>query len=211
MRFIYIIKNLLNGKVYIGQTNDAANRKANHFYNAKSGRGPLYAAIRKYGRENFLFEVIEECEDNLCNAREEYWVGVYDSFNPASGYNLTSGGRQNFVVSEETKSKIGSFWRGRQQTEEHIAHRVESFKHNGKKKGQTPPNKGLPMTDELRKTISEKLKGRPANAGSFKKGVPSPKKGKPGKPHTEETRRKISESHKRRKQSDDSLREEKEV
>lgn len=93
MRYVYVIRNLLDRKVYVGQTKNPGVRKANHFYAARLGiMKPLYEAIRAQGRENFVFEVIEECADEVINEREEHWVAHYDSFNPAKGYNLTSGG-----------------------------------------------------------------------------------------------------------------------
>lgn len=107
MRYVYKLENLVNHKVYVGQAKDPANRKAGHFYAARKGnQRPLYRSIRKHGVENFLFEVIEECADELINEREQHWVTHFDSFNPEKGYNLTSGGNQYFSVSEETKQKI---------------------------------------------------------------------------------------------------------
>ena len=160
MRYVYVIRNLVNNKTYVGQTLMPSQRKATHFYNAKKGVvRPLYAAIRKHGVENFTFEVLEECADELINEREQHWVTHFDSFNPEKGYNLTSGGNQNFERSAETRKKIGSFWRGRKQDPEHIQNRVASFKAGGKKRGQVPWNVGLPMPSDVRQRISESRKG----------------------------------------------------
>ena len=64
MRYVYVIRNLINEKVYVGQTKNFNNRKAGHLAIARHGvLRPLYAAMRKYGVENFTFEVIEECPD----------------------------------------------------------------------------------------------------------------------------------------------------
>jgi group I intron endonuclease len=83
----------VNGKVYVGQTKDFANRKAGHLYEARNGNDrPLYRSIRKHGKENFSFEILEECEDSVINERERHWVAHYDSFNSDKGYNLTAGG-----------------------------------------------------------------------------------------------------------------------
>lgn len=52
----------------------------------------------KYGIDNFLFEVIEECKRENLNEREIYWIKQYNSFffdKNSNGYNLTRGGDQN--------------------------------------------------------------------------------------------------------------------
>lgn len=49
VRFIYVPQNLINGKIYVGQTKSPPKRKATHFSNARKGiTRPLYAAIRKH-------------------------------------------------------------------------------------------------------------------------------------------------------------------
>jgi group I intron endonuclease len=160
MRYVYVIRNLINGKVYVGQTASPSQRKATHFYNARKGVArPLYASMRKHGIDNFAFEVLEECADEAINDREQHWVSHFDSFNPEKGYNLTSGGNQNFERSEETRMKIGAFWRGRRQSNEHVQNRVTSFKAGGKKLGQRPWNAGMSPSIETRQRISESRKG----------------------------------------------------
>lgn len=97
---IYKIENLINGKVYIGQSNDIKSRWNDHKRIAKdkSKHGynyPLYRAIRKYGIENFKFEIIEECSEEKLNEREIYYIGYYKSyiyFENSNGYNQTLGG-----------------------------------------------------------------------------------------------------------------------
>ena len=90
---IYQIKNLLNGKVYIGQSVDIEKRwsthkaelKNNYHYNIH-----LQNAWNKYGEDNFEFSIIEECDMDELNAREIFWISKLNSCN--SGYNLTTGG-----------------------------------------------------------------------------------------------------------------------
>ena len=85
---IYKITNLCNGKIYIGQSVDIQRRWRDH-KNCTSDYA-LYRAFRKYGLENFQFDVIEECNVDQLNEREKYWINYYDSF--FHGYNETLGG-----------------------------------------------------------------------------------------------------------------------
>ena len=92
---IYKIENLINGNKYIGQSNNITKRWSTEkrtAFNEKDPRYeyPLSRALRKYGIENFSFEIIEECAIEQLNERERYWVSYYDSF--YNGYNQTLGG-----------------------------------------------------------------------------------------------------------------------
>ena len=53
---------------------------------------PLYKAIRKYGLDNFSFEVVEDCSIDQLDEREIYWINYYDALNKEKGYNQHSGG-----------------------------------------------------------------------------------------------------------------------
>lgn len=131
---MYLIRNLINGKVYVGQTKCLTNRKLAHLSTARAGdQRPLYASIRKHGAENFAFEVLEECDDSLADEREQHWVTHFDSFNPEKGYNLTSGGVAATKVrvfekrcqklrkesNPERGTKISARLTGRKLSEEH--------------------------------------------------------------------------------------------
>lgn len=92
---IYKITNNINNKVYIGQSSDIHRRWTTHRAIAfnetdHSYNNPLYRAIRKYGLENFSFDILEECSVNELNEKEKYWIKYYNSF--FEGYNLTLGG-----------------------------------------------------------------------------------------------------------------------
>ena len=96
---IYKITNLINGHSYIGQSICIEIRWKNHkCYDKECKDYPLYRAFRKYGIENFSFEIIEECEPNLLNEKEIYWINFYNTY--LNGYNQTSGGdrRNNSFV-----------------------------------------------------------------------------------------------------------------
>ena len=96
--YIYKITNLVNGKVYIGQTSKTIEERFRHHKvdsnrkNKESYNYPLYRAFRKYGIDNFKIEEIEQCEIDNINEREIYWIEFYNSFNKEKGYNQTLGG-----------------------------------------------------------------------------------------------------------------------
>ena len=86
--YIYIITNLINGKMYIGQTVEPRKRWSKHCSNK---RQVIDKAIDKYSKECFSFEIIEECNLKKVDSREKYWIKKYNTFK-GRGYNLTIGG-----------------------------------------------------------------------------------------------------------------------
>ena len=91
---IYIIKNKINSKVYIGQTRVPINIRFSQHLSAarKGGHYALYKAIRKYGESNFFIELLETCPIEDLNTREEYWISFYNANKNKGGYNMTPGG-----------------------------------------------------------------------------------------------------------------------
>lgn len=107
---VYVIRNIKNGKVYVGQTNDLKLRKRNHFSDLKANihhNKHLQNAWNKYGEENFEFEVLEECPLEKLNEVEIYWIKFYESYNRRFGYNFELGGN-NSPQTQETRDKIDS-------------------------------------------------------------------------------------------------------
>lgn len=106
MGTIYKITNLINQKIYIGKTiRDPRIRWQEHLqYSHQNSRynTPLYQAIRKYGAENFMFEVIEENIDNekLLNEKEKNYIEIYHSTSHDKGYNIALGGDGGRVSSK---------------------------------------------------------------------------------------------------------------
>ena len=101
---IYCITNNINGKKYIGLSKDIQRRWGEHSRayknpNSKEYNLPLYNAFRKYGIENFSFEIIEECDENLLEEREKYYIKTINTIKP-DGYNLTEGGECHFQEEE---------------------------------------------------------------------------------------------------------------
>ena len=106
---IYKITNKINGKCYIGQSINITNRWKRHkntAYNPnnESYDSPLYQSFRKYGIENFSFEILEECSKELLNSKERYWIQYYNSYN--NGYNQTDGGSEKFWSGKLSKKQV---------------------------------------------------------------------------------------------------------
>lgn len=91
---IYIIRNTINSKVYIGQTKVSLKlRFQNHLSAARNGKDYVIGkAIRKYGEENFYIELLEECTIEELNERERYWISYFNSTDNKFGYNISIGG-----------------------------------------------------------------------------------------------------------------------
>ena len=91
MGVIYKATSKTSGKSYIGQTINLKDRIRSH--RAAKDNYTFHAAMRKYGFDDFLWEVVEDlgdCSQELLDEREKYWIAFYDTYN--SGYNSTLGG-----------------------------------------------------------------------------------------------------------------------
>lgn len=103
---IYKVTNKVNGKCYIGQTiRTLEQRKWQHIDCAKNGvKTHFYNAIRKYGEDNFIFEVIDEASTlEELNELERYYIKKYDCIN--NGYNMVDGGDNNVMFLDDVKQK----------------------------------------------------------------------------------------------------------
>ena len=93
--FIYKITNTINGKSYIGQTIQNVKERFYQHCATKCSKAvsnmAIHIAIKKYGKSNFIVEVIEEIDSANLNDRERYWIKYYNSYN--NGYNSTKGGQ----------------------------------------------------------------------------------------------------------------------
>lgn len=94
MAYIYKITNDINNKIYIGKTllsiQERFKEHCRDYKREKNEKRPLYNAMNKYGIKHFSIEKIEECNPNIINEREKYWIEYYGSFK--YGYNATLGG-----------------------------------------------------------------------------------------------------------------------
>lgn len=93
--YIYLIRNNINGKGYVGQTTvGITQRFAKHLENARRGiDGALYRAIRKHGAENFTINEIEVCDQSELDSLEKHHIKAFNTFSDCGhGYNMTEGG-----------------------------------------------------------------------------------------------------------------------
>lgn len=115
MLYIYKFTNKINGKTYIGQTNNIEQRKRGHkstAYNNKAHdyHNAFHNAIRKYGWENFDFEILEEVDDSFgreyLNQREIFFISYYDSLVGHNGYNIKEGGNGNMPEPKTFEERV---------------------------------------------------------------------------------------------------------
>lgn len=103
MAVIYKITNLVNGKIYIGETTRTlAIRWKQHLSRVKENRTEhLYLAMKKYGVDKFTVEEIETCDDDCRFERETFYINKYNSLEP-NGYNylLYQSGRDNIWLND---------------------------------------------------------------------------------------------------------------
>lgn len=65
----------------------------------------LSKAFRKYGINNFTFEILEECESSLLDEKETYYINLYNSLQP-NGYNMTPGGDNRNIGNKLTYEQV---------------------------------------------------------------------------------------------------------
>ena len=110
---IYKITNTINSKVYIGQTTKTLEERKNNYFNEykwNNNPRPIILAMRKYGFENFIFEIVEDGiidKKELDNKERYYITEVYRSLVNENGYNVERGGSSYGKHTEETRHKIG--------------------------------------------------------------------------------------------------------
>ena len=104
---IYVIKNRINNKLYVGQSVNAGERFIKHCKpSANDGHSLIARAIQRYGANNFWFEVLESQVENY-NEREKYWIEKLNSLAP-NGYNVLYGGDEP-PVHYSTEHPLSSF------------------------------------------------------------------------------------------------------
>jgi len=111
---IYKATSKTSGKSYIGQTRQALkNRQQGHFDDCNRRNNAFGSAIKKYGKNDFIWSVLEKCNSSEeLNKKEIKYIKEYNTLAP-NGYNLTTGGEGGFLRTEETKRKISISKKGK--------------------------------------------------------------------------------------------------
>lgn len=195
-----------SGKIYIGQSGDVHKRWGDHKREMKYDykKSKLKSSFKKYDFDNHKFEIIHECGQEQLNELEKYYVDLFQTFNSEFGLNLRDGGGSKGKNSEETKAlisiakknpspetrhkmsesaKISSI--GRKWTEEQKAKFLESrkgFKHSN----ETKKRMGDIQRNKKRRPMSEETKRKIGAANKGKRYM--------GRKHSEESKKKMSES-----------------
>lgn len=91
--FIYIIRNTINNKVYIGQTRTSVEQRwKEHLRHAQYGKQIINRAMKKYGVDKFYIEMLETCDLEDLDYKEMYYIELYNSTDKSKGYNVSIGG-----------------------------------------------------------------------------------------------------------------------
>ncbi len=212
--YTYQITNKINGHIYVGVRQSKVIPTDDTSYMG-SGNA-IKAAILKYGIQNFEKTII-----SLYESREEALVAeaaivILEFVQRKDTYNLKLGGKGGSLkgrpVSDKTRQKISKANTGKYMppfSEEHKRKMSESMKgrstHN---KGKSPSEETKrkmsesgkrrnPMSEETRQKLSKVGKGRP-HSEEHKRKISESKQGNRRKPFSEEHKKKISEAHKKK-------------
>lgn len=169
---IYKITCLLTNKIYVGQTVDLDGRKNKYSRLECKNQFKIYNSLKKYGWEQHIFEILEECFLDQLNEREIYW-GTQFNVLGKNGLNLKLG-NANGKCSKETKQKISKSNKGKilsKETKQKISKNRIGIKHSQETKNKiSKANK-----DKKRPKLSEALKGKKRpNHSKLMKGKSKP-------------------------------------
>jgi group I intron endonuclease len=162
---IYITRNLINGKKYIG--------KDSHNNPEYLGSGALLLEdIKTHGRENFKKEILEYCTQENLGEREEYWINFFDAVKSKKFYNIrsqTSGWYNKDLNAEKYKyvtEKIGKGNKGKKVSQET---RQKISNHHGRKEKLRQANIGKPKPEGFGEKISRIKTGKPLSLDHIEK------------------------------------------
>ena len=193
---IYMWENLYNKKKYIGQTQNFYTRMAQYSY--KGGNIYLNRAIEKYGIDNFEITVLEYVSKEYLDEREQYWLDFYKSYLFLNGYNICryASSTRGYKHTQEVKNKLRKMkidnpvclcgeknpMYGKKHSLEWRKQQAEKMKEKWEK------------DEEYRNFWHEKMTGE----NNYFYGVHLTGEKNPmfGKKHSEQTRKKISDSKK---------------
>lgn len=103
---IYIAKNKVNSKCYVGQTTKSLDHRIKtHYKDSKYRTHPFANALKKYGKQDWEWILLEQSILNKLDVLEQHYIKKFDTMFPV-GYNMDTGGNANKVVSPEVRRKI---------------------------------------------------------------------------------------------------------
>lgn len=191
-----MLKNKINGKVYIGQTIRPVEKRFEEHKKKTSGCVAIYNAIQYHGWDNFEKDWYE-CPDEDLNFDEELLVREMGTLGPG-GYNLREGGGNHGKMSEESKQKMSKVRIGIPKSEETRQKMREA------QQGEHHPMFGKNHSEETRGKMSEAQRGEhhpmfgKTHSEETIKKMSEAKRGKKhpmyGIPKSEETKQKLSEA-----------------
>lgn len=120
---IYLIENIINNKVYVGQTKLTIEQRFKE-HQQLSKKTAISYAIQKYGKENFSIKLLEKCNINNLDERETFYIQKYNSYK--NGYNNTIGGGSQYIShTPEVKQKLSIMGKGKLLGDKNPAKRPE--------------------------------------------------------------------------------------
>ena len=193
---IYMWRNQVNQKLYIGQAKDFRKRTRDHKYESFNENKkyhynvPFHCAIRKYGIENFEVCILEKDLNDYdeMDEKEIYYIKFYDTLaNNKKGYNVASGGGNSNPYAGKIEEEMKEI--GRKKSENHANVSGKNNPMYGRT-GEKHPKYGKHHSEETKKKQSEAHKGKQFSK-EHKQKISEAKKNM-----SEETRQKISEAKK---------------
>lgn len=129
---IYKYTNLINGKTYIGQTKQSLEQRDYKHITQLNDNTYFHRAIKKYGRENFSLELVEDnIPLDLLDEKEIYYIDYFQSFyTTGKGYNLTQGGAWSSGTQKLTRTQA-------EEIKQIIINSTETFETIGQRYGVT--------------------------------------------------------------------------
>lgn len=119
---VYAIINRINGRLYVGSSNNLSGRRSLHKYHIRKGKHCIRELVRDI-LENptaFEFVVVENVTGkSLLLEREQFWMDFYQSYVPQNGYNVCrySGSALGFKHTAEFRENVGQRFRGKKRPE----------------------------------------------------------------------------------------------
>lgn len=177
---IYCAHCITTGKKYIGQTtkNNLNLRISEHFVDSKKYNHKFANALKKYGKNNFIWGIIEECEISLLNEKEIYWIENYNTV--VKGYNTSPGGGQppeyickQYLIETPIKERkeIKNLTKYCRENNLNVGHLHETLS------GKRMHHKGYKLIPRTNEEIEKYQKERKIREDSSRKGLKGDKNG----------------------------------